>query len=139
MIGTDNTARKQAEEVREQLIDQAEAAHRRLITIVEQSPLAISIAEASSGHLVLANREAESIFGVVLGSSLAEASAGWKGFHADGRPLTTDEWPMQRAIASGAVIIGETIEIERPDGARRRICVNSAPVRDPQGRGMPGS
>ena len=134
LIGTDNTARKQAEEAREQLIEQAEAAHRRLITVVEQSPLAISIAEAPSGRLILANREAESIFGAALGSSLAEASAGWKGFHADGHPLTAGEWPMERAIAEGQVIIGEAIEIERPDGARRRICVNSAPVRDPQGR-----
>jgi signal transduction histidine kinase len=134
LIGTDNTARKQAEEAREQLIEQAEAAHRRLITVVEQSPLAISIAEAPSGRLVLANREAESIFGAALGSSVANVSGGWRGFHADGRPLTTGEWPMERAIAGGQVIIGEVIEIERPDGARRRICVNSTPVRDPQGR-----
>jgi len=134
LIGTDNTARKQAEEASEQLIEQAEAVHRRLITIVEQSPLAISIAEAPSGRLVLANRKAESIFGVALGSSLAVVSAEWKGFHEDGRPLTAGEWPMDRAIAGGPVTIGETIEIEQPDGARRRICVNSAPVRDPQGR-----
>ena len=134
LIGTDNTARKQAEEAREQLIEQAEVAHRRLITVVEQSPLAISIAEAPSGRLILGNREAVSIFGAALGSSVAEVSAGWKGFHADGHLLTAGEWPMERAIAGGEVIIGEAIEIERPDGARRRICVNSTPVRDPQGR-----
>ncbi len=134
LIGTDNTARKQAEEAREQFIEQAETAHRRLITVVEQSPLAISIAEAPSGRLILANREAESIFGTALGSSLAEVGTGWKAFHADGRPLTAAEWPMERAVASGEIIIGEAIEIERPDGVRRRICVNSAPVRDAQGR-----
>jgi PAS domain S-box-containing protein len=134
LIGTDNTARKQAEEAREQLIEQAEAAHRRLITVVEQSPLAISIAEAPSGRLVIANREAESIFGAALDSSVTNVSGGWRGFHADGRPLTAGEWPMERAIAGSQVIIGEVIEIERPDGARRRICVNSTSVRDPQGR-----
>jgi len=133
LIGTDNTARKQAEEAREQLIEQAEVAHRRLITVVEQSPLAISIAEAPSGRLILANREAESIFGVAIGPSLTEPTATVKGFHEDGRPLTAGEWPMERVIAGGEVIIGEAIEIERPDGTRRRICVNSASVRDPQG------
>ncbi len=118
---------------REQLIEKAEAEHGRLVTVVEQSPLAITIAEAPTGRLIIANREAEAIFGASLGASMTEVSAGWKAFHANGEPLGAGEWPMERAISGGQVIIGEMIEIERQNGERRRICVNSSPVRDPQG------
>lgn len=129
----DVTAKRRERVEREQLIEQAEAEHGRLITVVEQSPLAITIAEAPTGRLIIANREAESIFGASLGESMSELSDGWSAFHANGNPLGAGEWPMERAIFGGQVIIGEMIEIERQNGERRRICVNSAPVRDPQG------
>ena len=130
----DVTAKRCERVEREKLVEQAEAEHGRLVTVVEQSPLAITIAEAPTGRLIIANREAESIFGASLGESMTEVSAEWKAFHADGRRLVAGEWPMERAIKGGQVIIGEMIEIERQDGERRRICVNSAPVRDPQGK-----
>jgi PAS domain S-box-containing protein len=129
----DVTAKRRERVEREQLIEQAEAEHRRLVTVVEQSPLAITIAEAPTGRLIIANREAESIFGASLGESVSDLSGGWSAFHANGSPLAAGEWPMERAIFGGQVIIGEMIEIERQNGERRRICVNSAPVRDPQG------
>jgi PAS domain S-box-containing protein len=129
----DVTAKRRERVEREQLIEQAEAEHGRLITVVEQSPLAITIAEAPTGRLIIANREAEAIFGASLGESMSDVGAGWSAFHADGNPLAAGEWPMDRAIFGGQVIIGEMIEIERQNGERRRICVNSAPVRDPQG------
>jgi len=129
----DVTAKRRERLEREQLIEQAEAEHGRLVTVVEQSPLAITIAEAPTGRLIIANREAESIFGASLGESMSDVSDGWRAYHANGTPLGAGEWPMERAIFGGQVIIGEMIEIERHNGERRRICVNSAPVRDPQG------
>ena len=50
-----------------------------------------------------------------------------------GEPLANGEWPLARAIRSGKVVMDAIVEIVRPSGERRRICVNSAPVRDPQG------
>jgi len=130
----DVTAKRRERVEREKLVERAEAEHGRLITVVEQSPLAITIAEAPSGRLLVANREAESIFGDALGESMRDVSSAWRAFQADGLPIAPGEWPMERAIRGDQVIIGEMIEIERHDGDRRRICVNSAPVRDPQGR-----
>jgi PAS domain S-box-containing protein len=130
----DVTAKRRERVEREKLVERAEAEHGRLITVVEQSPLAITIAEAPSGRLLMVNREAESIFGDALGESMRDVSSAWRAFQADGRPLAPGEWPMERALRGGQVIIAEMIEIERHDGDRRRICVNSAPVRDPQGR-----
>ncbi len=131
----DVTADRQSRHEREILTAQVEAEHQRLATVVEQSPLAISIVEAPSGRMILANRQLEMIFGAVtLSNSLEAYSSDWRGFHADGRPVEAAEWPMARAIATGQAVIGEVIEIERRDGTRRRVSVNSAPVRDAQGR-----
>jgi signal transduction histidine kinase len=47
--------------------------------------------------------------------------------------LSPGDWPLARAIGGGKVVINEMLEIERPSGERRRICINSAPVRDAQG------
>ena len=129
----DVTAAHRARVEREQLIERAQAEHSRLITVVEQSPLAISIVEAPSGRRILSNPAADKVFGVPITASLEESTALLKGYHIDGTPLVTADWPLARAISGGQVVINEIIEIERPDGARRRICINSAPVRDPQG------
>jgi len=129
----DITAQRRARVEREQLIERAQAEHSRLITVVEQSPLAISIVEAPSGRRILSNHAAERVFGIPLSSSLAETTTLLKGYHLDGSALDRAEWPLARAMNGGQVIIDEIIEIERLDGTRRRICFNSAPVRDPEG------
>jgi signal transduction histidine kinase/CHASE3 domain sensor protein len=130
----DVTAERRARVEREQLIDAAQVEHSRLITVVEQSPLAISIVEAPSGRRILANHEAEKIFGIPLTSSLPDTTSIVKGYHADGAALGPNDWPLARAIQGGEVSINEIIEIEQPDGSRRRICINSSPVLDPLGR-----
>jgi PAS domain S-box-containing protein len=129
----DITAERRARVEREQLIEQAEAEHSRLITVVEQSPLAISIVEAPTGRRILANRAAEEVLGIPLSDSLAATTASIKGFRVDGVQLTADDWPLARAIRGGSIAMNEIIEIERPTGERRRVCMNSAPVRDAQG------
>ena len=128
----DITARRRARVEREQLIERAQAEHSRLITIVEQSPLAISIVEAPSGRRIIANQAAERIFGIPLTTSLSDTVTQLTGYKLDGSPLAPNEWPLARAIA-GHTVINEIIEIEHPDGERRRISVNSAPVRNPEG------
>jgi PAS domain S-box-containing protein len=129
----DVTAERTARVEREQLIEQVQAEHSRLITVVEQSPLAITIVEASSGRRILTNRAAEEVLGAPTSESLAATASVVKGFTEEGVPLSEGEWPLARAIGSGKVVINEMLEIERPNGEHRRICVNSAPVRDPDG------
>jgi signal transduction histidine kinase len=48
--------------------------------------------------------------------------------------MSEGDWPLARAINTGKVVMDAMIEIERSNGERRRICVNSAPVRDAQGK-----
>lgn len=113
--------------------ERAQAEHSRLITVVEQSPLAISIVEAPSGRRLLSNRAAERVLGIPLTTPLVDTTAILKGTRVDGTPLEHRDWPLARAISGGEAVIDEIIEIERPNGERRRICINSAPVRDAHG------
>jgi PAS domain S-box-containing protein len=129
----DVTSLRRARVDREQLIEQAQAEHRRLITVVEQSPLAISIVEAPSGRRIVANRAAAEVMGISMAESLSESTSMVKAFREDGTLLSEAEWPLARALGGGKVVINEMLEIERPNGERRRICINSAPVRDAQG------
>ncbi|MDB4911692.1 MAG: ATP-binding region ATPase domain protein [Gemmatimonadetes bacterium] len=129
----DITSQRRARVEREQLIEQAQAEHRRLVTVVEQSPLAISIVEAPSGRRIVDNRAAEEVMGIPMAESLSATTSAVKGFKEDGTPLSPADWPLARAIGGGKVVINEMLEIERPSGERRRICINSAPVHDAQG------
>jgi signal transduction histidine kinase/CHASE3 domain sensor protein len=128
-----NTMLSRALSASEDADERAQAEHNRLITVVEQSPLAISIVEAPSGRRILANRAAERVLGIPITDSLADTAARLKGFKADGTPLEVGDWPLARAISGGKVVIDEIIEIVRPSGERRRICINSAPVLDEEG------
>jgi PAS domain S-box-containing protein len=129
----DVTAERRARIEREGLTEQVQAEHNRLITVVEQSPLAISIVEARSGKRIIANRAAEQVMGVPMGETMTAMTSALNAFDENGMPLSQDDWPLARAIAGGTVVMDAIIEIERPTGERRRICVNSAPVRDAQG------
>lgn len=130
----DITAERRARMEREQLIEEAQAEHNRLITVVEQSPLAIIIVEAPSGRRIIANRVAEEVMGTSIPETPAERGSAVKAFRENGAQLAPGEWPLARAISGGNTVINETLEIERSNGERRRICVNSAPVRDPDGK-----
>ena len=48
----------------EQIVAERDAAHHRLIAVLEQTPLAIGIAEAPSGRFLFLNDEFERLTGV---------------------------------------------------------------------------
>jgi len=143
-IAARDEASKELEEAHRTLREQAtaveehagalEAERSRLLTVLEQSPLAIAIAEVPGGRVFLSNRLVTEILGSPIpGEGLARERQ-YRGFHMDGRPYENDEWPLARAIRDGEVVMGEIIGIERRDGTRRIISVNAAPVRDASGR-----
>jgi len=51
----------------------------------------------------------------------------------DGNTLPAEEWPFRRILRDEAPISGERYVFERPDGARRSLSVNGAPLFDPDG------
>ena len=127
-------ARHQAEAERARLLAELADERSRLLTVLEQAPLAVAIAEAPSGRVVIMNRQVGEIFGHRrLSLSIESYSADYVGFHPDGRVYAGDEWPIARAVAHGEAVQDEVIEIQRADGSRTAISVTAAPVRDTRG------
>jgi PAS domain S-box-containing protein len=127
----DITQRRTAELERQRLLMDIEAERSRLATVLDRLPAGVVLAEASSGRVVLSNRQAESIHGRPF--IQADHYAGYseyQGFHLDGRPYTREEWPLVRSMLTGEVVQGEEIVTYRPDGQRIVIMVSSAPIRD---------
>jgi signal transduction histidine kinase len=117
------------------LLAERNSAHQRLITVLDQSPLAIGIAEAPSGQFLFVNGEMERLIGrrPEVSKFVDEASGGVEGFHLDGSPLTTDEWPMSKALLHGEVVRNQTVHLRRADGGEFDAMFNAAPVHDASG------
>src|SRR5439155_1280867 len=78
-----------------------EAESSWLKTVLDRMPAGVIIGEAPSGKLLLANRQAEQVWGrpIVLGAATAEYGE-YRGFHPeDGRQYEPEEWPLARSIA----------------------------------------
>jgi two-component system cell cycle sensor histidine kinase/response regulator CckA len=123
--------RKAAKANLAELLKQLSEQRVRMDAVLQQMPIAIIIAEAPSGRLILSNDHVEKIWGrPFVAATGIEQYRQWKGFHADGRPYEPGEWPLSRSIGTGEVVTAENIEIERADGTRRTLSASSSPVRN---------
>jgi PAS domain S-box-containing protein len=104
------------------------ALHRRaqdslaqLRAVVAQLPLGVAIADPA-GRLLVRNDELERIWGATLepGTDLRTTGVGSAGS------------PLERALDTGEVVVGERMELVREDGTRT-LEVSAAPVRDEEG------
>jgi PAS domain S-box-containing protein len=93
----------------------------QLQAVIAQLPLGVAITDAYH-RVVLRNEELERVWGepVALGSDHRKAG------------IDTTGWPLERAVSSGEVTIGERRELERDDGTRT-LEISAAPVRDADG------
>ena len=118
------SARQQAE---------TEAAHQELLAIINAVPAALVIMNRD-GSVRLQNNAAEYLLGKAPHTE-AERRAYWQRFVSrdpSGRPLPVRDLAPVRAL-SGAEILGEEMEVQRPDGRHATILVSAAPLRDEQG------
>jgi two-component system CheB/CheR fusion protein len=110
------------------------AAERKfLVDVIESAPIGISIAEAPDGRSPMLNRAAREMLGIDAFPAELRRYETLGAVHPDGRPYAAEEYPTARTLKSGVEIEFEEMIFER-DGARRRWIVNSAPVRDAEGR-----
>jgi PAS domain S-box-containing protein len=119
----------------EQIVAERDAAHHRLLAVLEQSPLAIGIAEAPSGRFLFLNDEFERLAGVrpVVGRAAKPDSGEWESYHADGSSAGVEELPLVRSLRSGEVVRNEVIRLKRHDGTIVELMTNAAPVKDSGG------
>lgn len=137
--GTDVTDLVKAREAAERLAGERDVERRQLLTVLEQAPLAIVLADAPSGRVTFANERVWQIFGQAHQSPRTESyGQHWRGLHPDGRPIAPEEWPISRAIQQGETVANETVTIETSAGQRVEVVINAAPVRDAQGNIIAG-
>ena len=105
----------------------------RLEAVLRQMPGGTIIADAPSGRLLLANKEAERILGMTTAGPADGVSGHAPGPADDGHPYRPGYWPLWRSLALGETVSAELIELVRPDGAHVVLEVNSAPIRDAGG------
>ena len=135
-VGTvlDITQRRAAEAERQRLLVDIEAERSRLAAVLDQLPVGVILAEAPGGRLVLGNRKVEAIVGkpFIHAEDISEYSQ-YQGFHLDGRPYASEEWPLARSLLTGEVVQGEEIVFQSNDG-QHVVMASSAPIRDRTGQ-----
>ena len=119
----------------EERLRQSEA---RLKAVFATVPVGIIIAEAPSGRIVAGNPQIERIFRhPIIRSPDVASYREWTAFHADGRRVDGEEYPLARAVATGEPAEGEYL-YERGDGTRAWIRAIGAPIRDSDTGGVSG-
>ena len=107
---------------------------RRLRAVLEQGPLAIAVT-GPRGEIVFRNAEFDRLWGRPAHDTTAETySRVYEGYHLDGRPVASGEWPGAQALQQGRVIQGEVLEIVHLSGRRIACSFNAGPIRDEDGR-----
>jgi signal transduction histidine kinase len=97
--------------------------------ILKQMPSGLLIAD-HAGNILRYNDSANRIFHGRLAhiSSLKEYNEVVRGFHADGRELVHDEWPLSRSIKNGEVVVSDEIDIVTGHGDRATVLISSTPI-----------
>ena len=138
---TDMTERKQTEEENARLLREAqdaraaaEATSRQLQAVLDVLPVGIYISDGS-GRVLQKNPAASTIWGEAapLLNSIDQYGQyrGWK--MDSGEPMRADDWPMARALRTGAPVHMDEILIETFDGQRKIIESQGTPIRDASG------
>jgi PAS domain S-box-containing protein len=127
----------QAELKQRQAVQAALRAEReRLGAIIAEMPAGVMLLSAE-GDLLLANREAARIYDVPdLMAMPKDEFAAWRVLRPDGSLLQREEYMVVRSLTTGETVRNEECSLQRRDGTRVPLLVNSAPLRDAGGEVM---
>jgi PAS domain S-box-containing protein len=105
-----------------------------LETILETSPSAVVIVNASSGKFSYANKRALKLYGFdTSGLDLDEHITKVKAKRMDGTDYPIDEMPVSQSLKLGQEVHDKEMILSRPDGQSFPVSVNAAPLRDTKG------
>lgn len=113
---------------------QVRGAHSELLAVLNTAPSGLLVMNPD-GSVRLQNRAAAHVLGPAPDADAARR-AYWQSFtvrNAAGERIRLRDLPPVRALA-GAEIVGEELDIERPDGRRTEILLGAAPLRDEGGQ-----
>ncbi len=119
------------------LAARVEGERRRLQTVLDELPAAVSIRDVE-GRPTITNRRAQEIRDRAAGDGDGDSAEDWFEAHpgrlADGTPMRPEDWPFERSLRTGEIVRGEEFQFERRDGTWAVVRVNSAPIRDARER-----
>jgi PAS domain S-box-containing protein len=116
----------------------AEAALREerdvLASIFNTSAAAITVLNPD-GHIVKANARAEEVLGLSASALVGRSydAPGWEHEAVDGGPFPDEEQPFVRVMRTGAPVYDVQHAIRWPNGRRKVLSINGAPIRDAEG------
>lgn len=113
-------AERQARAEAERLRDALDAERARLEAVLRQLPVGVLIT-APDGRMVMGNTAIDAILR-----------------RPEGTPLSMEQWPLERSLRDGVTVVREPVTLVQEDGARTRLELSSAPVRDAEGRTVAG-
>ena len=103
--------------------------------VIKDGPVAITIVNRD-GKIAFANRQAEQLFG--LGKSTIEGlgfnDLKWQITDVNGSPFDDKRLPFCQVMATGKAVYDIQHDITPPDGPRKILSINAAPLHDEQGQ-----
>ena len=130
LAGQNVDAHKHAEQLREL----SEQQRQRLDLVLQVEPAGIALSDAD-GKLIRYNDAFRAIWGETapLVSDIPDYALyrGW--WPQTGRPITSDQWALARALQHGETCPPEEVDILSFDGKRKTILNGAVPLRDPHG------
>ncbi len=110
--------------------EQAETERRRLVALVETSPVGVLVVDAKTRTFASVNQEAERILGVSPepGSTLVRYHEVALYRRMDGEKYESNERPLARALDRGDVTRAEEILFDLPNGRKVPTLVNATPI-----------
>jgi PAS domain S-box-containing protein len=120
----DITERRRAEEA-------LRSEHALLESILATSVAGILVV-APEGRVIFLNRTAEAALSITRAelADRTELPSGWRFLTPDGDLLPEAARPARRVVATGQPVQDVRLIVERPDGQRRLLSINAAPIRD---------
>ncbi|MFN2165082.1 MAG: PAS domain-containing protein, partial [Anaerolineae bacterium] len=116
------------------ILAQLETEQARLRAIFDSAPEGIVMADAGA-RILLTNPAADRLYAhpVPYGREY-ESHASLQLCYPDGPPYDPRDLPLTRSALDGEVVREEEIDIIWPDGQRRNLLINTAPIRTGEGR-----
>ena len=115
-------------DARDQALADLRQERETLQVVLDNLPVGVLLAKRS-GEIVLGNKATERIFRhPILDTPDVEAHGAWVAYHADGSRVRGQEFPLPRAMASGAPIQPEDFLYQRGDGSKAWISLAAAPI-----------
>jgi diguanylate cyclase (GGDEF)-like protein/PAS domain S-box-containing protein len=119
---------------REQLVNQLEAERARLSAVIANAPEAILVADQKA-RIILANPLAERLYGwpIPYGEPYTARSR-QRICYPNGEDYDPRDLPLTRAALDGEVVTNVEATVLLPDGGRRELLINAAPIFDRNGQ-----